>query len=121
MPNKKRLFAFINIALIVILAIVAAVWISRGGEDAPVQTEMSFTAEADKSILDQTDEKTDAEIVNAGQGAYVQAMGGLENGDQGGGIWVYYVNGQKTDTVPGDYITKGGELVEWKFEQPAAL
>lgn len=114
MSNKKRLFAIINICLIVAVAVGFIFWINHD-DSKPIQTEVSFTAEAGKSILEQTAQQTDAEIADQGQGAYVQAIGGLANGDQDGGIWTYYVNGQQTDTVPGDYVTKGGELIEWKF------
>lgn len=116
MSDKKRLFAIINVLLLIIVIIVAVVWLTRGDGDKPIQTEVSFTAEAGKSVLEQTEEKTDAKVIDAGQGAYVQSIGGLENGDRDGGTWIYYVDGQQTATVPGDYITKGGELIEWKFE-----
>lgn len=112
---KKRLFAIINIILLLVIVIAVAIWLTRG-EEKPLLTEVSFTAVADKSVLEQTKTQTDAVIVDSGQGAYVQSIGRLENGDQDGGVWVYYIDGQKTDTVPGDYITDGGELVEWKFE-----
>lgn len=115
MSNKKRIFAVINICLIIAVTVGFIFWINRG-DDKPVQTEVSFTAEAGKSVLEQTEQQTDAKIADQGQGAYVQAIGGLANGDQGGGVWTYYVNGRQPDTVPGDYITKGGELIEWKFE-----
>jgi hypothetical protein len=117
MPNKKRIFAIINICLIIALIVGIVFWINRD-EGKSVQTEVSFTAEAGKSILEQTEQQTDAKVEDQGQGAYINAIGGLENGDQDGGVWIYYVNGLQPDTVPGDYITKGGELVEWKFELP---
>jgi len=116
MPNKKRIFVIINIILLITLAAFTLVWFINRDQEKPMSTEVSFTAEADKSILEQTDKQTDAVIVDSGQGAYVESIGGLKNGDQNGGFWVYYVNGQQTDTVPGDYITTGGELVQWKFE-----
>lgn len=116
MPNKKRIFVIINIILLIALVVFAVVWFIGRDQEKPLQTEVSFTAEADKSILEQTDEQTDAVIVDSGQGAYVESIGGLKNGDQNGGFWVYYVNGQQTDTVPDDYIPKNGDLIEWKFE-----
>lgn len=115
MTNKKRLFAIINIVLLLLLVVAAILGINRNNNQTSV-TEISFTAEAGKSILEQTEQQGEVTVYNAGQGAYVESIGGLKNGDRDGGIWTYYVNGKEGDVVPSDYITKGGELIEWKFE-----
>lgn len=113
MSGKKKLFAIINVILLVVVATFLVLWFNRD-DGQPAPTEISFTADADKTILEQTEAKTDAKIVDRGQGAYVESIGGLENSEDGS--WRYYVNGQSTDTTPESYTTQGGELVEWKYE-----
>lgn len=114
MSGKKKIFAIINIILLVAVAAFVIVWINRD-DGQPAPTEVSFTAEPDKTILEQTDAQTDAKIVDRGQGAYIESIGGLENNSDS--TWNYYVNGQDTDTTPESYTTKGGELIEWKYEK----
>jgi|SRR5688572_15099782 hypothetical protein len=74
-----------------------------------------FTAEADKNVLEQL--TTHAEVVtkDSQYGAYVDSINGKTGGD-GGKYWTFYVDGQMAQIGAEAYITKGGEVVEWKFE-----
>lgn len=76
---------------------------------------VSFTAEADKSVLDQL--KTHAEVVtkDSSFGVYVDSINGVVGGTDGK-YWAYYVDGEMAQVGASEYVTKGGEVVEWKFE-----
>ena len=77
---------------------------------------VSFTAEANKSVLDQLKaNNTSVETKEASFGVYVESINGKVGGTDGK-YWSYYVDGQMAQVGAGEYITKGGELVEWKFE-----
>ena len=74
-----------------------------------------FSAEPDKSVLEQLTGKAVVETKDSQYGLYVDSINGKKNGD-GGKYWVFYVDGKLASIGAGEYITKGGENIEWKFE-----
>lgn len=74
-----------------------------------------FTAEADKTVLEQLTERAEVVTKDSQYGAYVDSINGKEGGD-GGKYWTFYVDGQMAQAGADAYITKGGESIEWKFE-----
>jgi len=48
-------------------------------------------------------------------GAYVQAVGGMKEGD--GLYWIYYLNGAPAMQAADKYQVKKGDVIEWKLEK----
>jgi hypothetical protein len=76
---------------------------------------ISFTAEPDKNVLEQLTAHAVVETKDSQYGAYVDSINGKKGGDDGK-YWVFYVDGQMAQVGAEAYTTKGGELIEWKFE-----
>lgn len=49
-------------------------------------------------------------------GEYVDSIDGLKGGTDGK-YWSFYINGSLATEGAGAYISKGGEIIEWKFEK----
>lgn len=74
---------------------------------------VTFIAVAGKTVLEQLQQKADVKVKNSDFGAFVESINGISGG---GKYWVFYVDGQMAQTGAGNYKTKGGEKIEWKFE-----
>lgn len=69
-----------------------------------------------KTALAQLKElKGDVATKSSSYGEYVDAINGLTGGDAGK-YWTFYVDGKMASVGAADYIAKGGETIEWKFE-----
>lgn len=127
MKTKNTLIA-VFVAVLLAIGVTSLVLISL--DDSPKKAQQSqqqkpatkeqaetvrFTAEADKSVLEQL--KTHADVVtkDSQYGAYVDSINGKVGGD-GGKYWTFYVDGEMAQIGAEAYITEGGEVVEWKFE-----
>lgn len=76
---------------------------------------VSFTAEPDKTVLDQLASHAAIETKESTYGTYVDSINGKKGGE-GGKYWTFYVDGQMAQVGAGAYVTEGGEKIEWKFE-----
>lgn len=77
---------------------------------------ISFVAEANKSVLEQLQaQNRTVEVKDSQYGKYVDSINGKKGGTDNK-YWTFYVDGQMADKGAADYITKGGEKIEWKFE-----
>lgn len=132
MNKTKTIIISVFVVVLAAIGVTTAVLLNRAGAPAQqansqqesTQTQESteqnpntvtFTAEADKTVLDQL--KTHAEVVTkeASFGVYVDSINGIVGGTDGK-YWSYYVDGQMAQIGAGEYTTTGGEKVEWKFE-----
>ena len=52
-----------------------------------------------------------------GLGFFVTEINGVKNNPQTGEYWIYYVDGQSAKIGVSNYILKGGEKIEWKYEK----
>ncbi len=90
---------------------------------APAQTNTSqqnnktvrFTAEKGKTVLDQLKSRAQVEVKDTQYGPFVESINGVKGGSDGK-YWSYYVNDTLAQKGAGEYITEGGENIEWKFE-----
>lgn len=77
---------------------------------------ISFVAEANKPVLEQLQaQNRTVEVKDSQYGTYVDSINGKKGGTDNK-YWTFYVDGQMADQGAADYITKGGEKIEWKFE-----
>ncbi len=60
--------------------------------------------------------KSGAEVITqeSSFGEFVSAINGVEQTDTE--FWLYYVNDEAASVGAGEYITKGGDKVEWRLE-----
>lgn len=72
---------------------------------------VTFVATKGKNVLDQL--KEHADVTTAQNGLLIDAVNGQK---QDGKQWSYYVNGQKAQVGAAEYVTQGGEKIEWKLE-----
>jgi hypothetical protein len=83
--------------------------------EAAQSERLEFTAEADKTVLEQTETKARVETKGSDFGPYVDSINGLKGGTDNK-YWSFYVNGELAQKGAADYVTEGGETVEWRFE-----
>lgn len=76
---------------------------------------VKFTAESDKNILEQLASHAAIQTKTSQFGTYVDAINGKHGGEEGK-YWTFYVDGQMSQIGAEAYVTKGGEVIEWKFE-----
>lgn len=96
---------------------------AKTGDGQPGQTlgaqqnenEVTFTAIADQTVLDQLQTKANVSVKDSSYGPYVDSINGIAGGTDGK-YWSYYVDGQLAQIGAGEYVTKGGEKIQWKFE-----
>jgi hypothetical protein len=76
---------------------------------------VSFTAEKGKNVLEQLKSHATVVTKDSQYGPYVETINGIKGGTDGK-YWSFYVNGSLAQKGAADYITEGGEKIEWKFE-----
>lgn len=74
---------------------------------------VTFVATKGKNVLDQLKEHANVTVTQSQYGPFVDAINGQK---QDGKYWSYYVNGQMAQVGAADYVTQGGEKIEWKLE-----
>lgn len=78
-------------------------------------TIVQFTAEKDKTVLEQLQAREKVTVKDSQYGPYVDSINGVTGGTDNK-YWGYYVDGQMANIGAGEYVTKGGETIIWKFE-----
>lgn len=78
-------------------------------------TSVLFVAEKNKNILDQLKDRAAVTTKDSPQGSYIESINTVRNGT-GNRFWTFYVNGQLAQQNAAEYVTEGGETIEWKFE-----
>lgn len=126
--SKQKIFAGVVLGLMLIAGGSIAAVNFAGGEGEPTaktqpqnsqKTEtnnsqnVTFTAVADKTVLEQLQQKADVVVKDSDFGPFVESINSVSGG---GKYWVFYVDGQMANVGAGEYKTKGGEKIEWKFE-----
>lgn len=77
---------------------------------------IAFIAEANKSVLEQLQaQNRTVETKDSQYGKYVDSINGKKGGTDNK-YWTFYVDGKMADKGAADYVTNGGEKIEWKFE-----
>lgn len=81
------------------------------------RTDISYTAKAGITSLDQLKTEADSVVLKQSQyGEYVDSIEGSAGGTDGK-YWSFYVDGAMSEAGAGTYIQKGGEQIEWKFQK----
>lgn len=78
-------------------------------------TVIQFTATNDKTVLEQLKAREKVITKDSQYGPYVESINGIKGGTDNK-YWTFYVDGQMANIGAGEYITKGGEKIVWKFE-----
>ena len=118
---KKRVGIFI------IIVIAAGVWyftsLDKPAENTTVVTEEAQVQEISYEGVEGIDAMTllkenyniGTEEFGEGLGEFVTSIEGIEpNSDE---FWAFLVNGETANVGASSYITKEGDLVEWKIEE----
>lgn len=84
-------------------------------ENQNQENTVRFTAEPDKNVLEQLASHAAIETKDSQYGVYVDTINGKKGGE-GGKYWTFYVDGEMSQVGAAAYVTKGGEIIEWKFE-----
>jgi cytoskeletal protein RodZ len=90
---------------------------SQQQEQTPKQDPniVTFRGLPDETVLDQLKANATVEVKDSSYGPYVDSINGIKGGTDGK-YWGYYVDGTMAQVGAGEYKTKGGEKIEWKFE-----
>lgn len=51
-----------------------------------------------------------------GMGHFVESMNGVDNNNQSGKYWIYYINGESAKVGISNYIIQKEDKIEWKYE-----
>jgi hypothetical protein len=133
--HKKNITSMIIVALIVLTGLTAVALRAMGSNGSPQTnkqavantsaesnqakvesaTIVEFKAVKNRTVLDQL--KGNAKVVtkDSQYGQYVDSINGIQGGT-GSKYWAFYVDGQMANIGAGEYTTKGGETITWKFE-----
>lgn len=76
---------------------------------------VSYTAEFGKNLIDQLKTKATVTMKDSSLGPYVDGINGIQGGTDGK-YWSFYIDGKLSEVGANDYVAKGGELIDWKFE-----
>ncbi len=60
-------------------------------------------------------EKYRIETQSFSSGEFVKSINGVEANSSH--YWAFYINGQQATVGAGQYVTKDGDVVEWKMEE----
>ena len=125
---SKNVIIGLIVAAILVVASATAVLVLQNRDteqpqDSSEQTgqviensvDVSYTAKAGETVLDQLRDVADIEVSSSSYGDIVSSINGTNSGDDGK-YWLYYVNGEMANVGAAEYVTEGGELIEWKFE-----
>ncbi|HKX72529.1 MAG TPA: DUF4430 domain-containing protein [Candidatus Saccharimonadales bacterium] len=74
---------------------------------------VTFVATKGTNVLDQLKVHATVEIKNSQQGPFVDAVNGKK---EEGKLWRFYVDSQSVQASAAEYVTQGGEKIEWKLE-----
>lgn len=87
----------------------------KGVETSQTQTEdkVIFIATRGQNVLEQLKMHASVEIKDSPHGPFADTVNGKK---QEGKYWNFYINGTRIQKNAADYITNGGEKIEWKLE-----
>jgi hypothetical protein len=83
------------------------------GDQAQVVT---FTAKRGQDVLTQLRQHAAVVTKDSAYGPYVDAINGVVGGTDGK-YWSFYVDGKLAQKGAAEYVTTGGETIQWKFEK----
>jgi hypothetical protein len=121
--RRRNVLFFLGLLIVVLVGfmVYAAVSIGRSkGEDGGdggsssngrVNYEVVYEGEAGRTAL----EVLTARWTVGFDDGVVKVIGGREALD--GQKWVFYVNGEVSRVMAGNYVASGGEIFEWKLEE----
>lgn len=113
-------------AVLLAIVVVTAVLVNQKQSNQPAtavqgaqasqqqsDTHLAFVATKGKDVLEQLKEHAAVETADSQYGPFVIAINGKK---EDGKYWSYYINGQMAQVGAAEYVTQGGEKVEWKLE-----
>lgn len=78
-------------------------------------TVIHFRADKNQTVLNQLKSREKVVVQEDPDGDIVESINGIKNGTNNK-YWSYYVDGSIGKISAGQYTTKGGEDIVWKFE-----
>lgn len=126
--KTKNVFLATTAAILLAVGITTVVLISQPANQvdksaepaaASIQGENSevvrYTATRGRNVLEQLKDHAQVETKDSDFGAYVDAINGIKGGTDNK-YWMFYVNDELSKIGAADFITAGGETIEWRFE-----
>lgn len=126
-PVSKRIWLAVTAAVLITAGAAGGLW-ALNKEPAQKQTSavteqkeqkqvmhIAYDGEEGKNALDLLNENADVETKDSSYGPYVDSIGGIKGGTDGK-YWTFYINGEAAAVGAGAYITKEGDMIEWKFQ-----
>ena len=125
--QKNIIIAVVLVAVVLLLSIITHVYSQPQQNATPkpqanaqkveqkVPETISYVAEKGKTALAQLQETAKVGTKTSEYGVYVECINGIK-GDAGN-YWTFYVDGKMASIGAGEYVAKGGEKIEWKFEK----
>jgi len=131
MKNNSKKYILVAIAVILILwAFVAFKRNDSSSTIAPVPVKndaekiegieaetvaISYVGEEGKTALELLQSKHQVDVTETeGVGEFVSAINGQAAGENE--YWAFYINGELAPVGAGEYVTKEGDLIEWRLD-----
>lgn len=84
-------------------------------QSKPVTDYLSYEGEDGKTVLELLERLAKVEAEKVEGGTVVNAIDGVYWDYNNNKSWIYYVNGLPAEVLPDQYVTKKGDLIEWKY------
>jgi hypothetical protein len=78
--------------------------------------EVSYAGKVGKTALELLQTHAIAEVSGAGTSAFVTGINGRMADNAKKEFWAFYINGKPSQVGAGSYVTKTGDVIEWKIE-----
>lgn len=126
MPRAPKFGVTNVIAIIILIALLglAGFYASKNAKSAVdnnsiqnVEAQQAFNYDCDegKTALASLQEKAQIETQDSTVGIWVQSINGTSNNEDH--FWMFYVNGELSQTAPEQYTCKVGDKIEWRYEK----
>ncbi|MFA6423535.1 MAG: DUF4430 domain-containing protein [Patescibacteria group bacterium] len=86
-----------------------------GASDEKVNSKLvSYVGEDGKTAYELLKKNATVEAQESTAGAFVQSINNVKNTDKE--FWIFYVNGEMSNSASDKYITKVGDKIEWRYQ-----
>lgn len=126
--KKLHIFVLLLIA-VALVATIGILWLTKSSEKPTVsqssittsterqRTNITYIAKADETSLEQLKHEASGVITKQSDyGEYVDTIEGHQGGVDGK-YWSFYIDGVMSVVGANNYIQKGGETIQWKFQK----
>lgn len=83
---------------------------------APSSDSISYAGVEGRTALELLQENAEVEVSGSGENAFVTAIDGRVADSEQRKYWSFWVNGEMAQVGAGSYVTKDGDMIEWRIE-----